>query len=503
MKKRITLLNIISSIFLQLVTIISYFVIPKIILSYFGSNVNGLVSSLNQFLNYITLIEGGVTGVVSANLYKPLVEKNDKKISEILYTAKSFYKKIGYIYIIYSLIIAICYPLLFNNDFSWLFIFTLTIILSMKLLTQYMFSITFKTLISADKKSYIISISQSIMILFDIIMAYISIKIYPSIHLLKLFTGLLYFTQPIIYSYYVNKNYNINKNINTKDNNLLKQRWNGFAVNVAAFIHSCTDISILTIFTNLATVSIYSVYALVTTGLKQIIVSVSRAIVPTIGQSYASEDIDSLNIKMDLYEYIIFILVFFLFSVGGLLITPFVMIYTVGINDANYFQPLFGVLLIVSEALYLIKLPHLELSYSANKFKEITIPSFTEALINIVISLLLVKKYELIGIMIGTIIAMLYRMMFHIYFTTKLIDGRKQKNFYKKLMIFVLGTIIGIIISHSILPIVKYNLISWVIGAIVYSCVFGLIYIIISLLFFKKEIIYFKRYLLKNEKKRR
>lgn len=498
MRKRVTLLNIISSIFLQLITIISYFVVPKIILSYFGSDTNGLVSSLNQFLNYITLVEGGITGVVSANLYKPLIDKNYKKISEILHTAKSFYKRIGLIFIIYSILLAVVYPLLFKNNFSWTFVFTLTLILSMKLLVQYMFSVTYKTLIVADKKSFIISISQSFMILFDIILAYVSVKIYPSIHLLKLFTGLLYLTQSVIYTYYVNKNYNINKSNKKLDNSLLKQRWNGFAVNVAAFIHSCTDISILTIFTNLSTVSVYSVYALVTSGLRQIVVAISRAIVPTIGQSYASNNQEELNIKMDLYEYIIFLLVFFLFSVGGLLITPFVMIYTNGINDANYYQPLFGILIIVSEALYLIKIPHLELSYSANKFKEITTPSFAEAIINLVISLLLVKSMGLIGIMIGTICAMLYRMFFHVFFTTKLIDGREQLIFYKKLIIFSLGTIIGIVIALLLIPKTQYNILSWVINAFIYSLVFGIIYCIISILFFKKEIVYLRKYLFKR-----
>lgn len=63
MKSKVTLINIISSLTLQVVTVISGFIIPKIILTNFGSSVNGLVSSLNQFLSYITLIEGGITGV--------------------------------------------------------------------------------------------------------------------------------------------------------------------------------------------------------------------------------------------------------------------------------------------------------------------------------------------------------------------------------------------------------------------------------------------------------
>ena len=77
MKNKATLLNMISGLILQLFTLVSGFILPKIILIYFGSEVNGLVSSLNQFLSYITLVEGGITGVIVANLYKP-IEKSPR-----------------------------------------------------------------------------------------------------------------------------------------------------------------------------------------------------------------------------------------------------------------------------------------------------------------------------------------------------------------------------------------------------------------------------------------
>ena len=70
--KSVALLNTIANIILQIVTIISGFILPKIILSCFGSEVNGLVSSISQFLSYINLLEGGVMGVIMANLYKQL-----------------------------------------------------------------------------------------------------------------------------------------------------------------------------------------------------------------------------------------------------------------------------------------------------------------------------------------------------------------------------------------------------------------------------------------------
>ena len=154
--KKVTLINIISSILLQIFTIIYGFIIPKIIIDYFGSEVNGLVSSITQFLSYISLLEGGVTAVIIAKLYKPLVENDNKKISSIIVTANKFYKKIGICFIVYSIILAFLYPIVFNKfNFDYIYVFSLTLILSISLVIQYMLSLGIKCLLSADKKIYI------------------------------------------------------------------------------------------------------------------------------------------------------------------------------------------------------------------------------------------------------------------------------------------------------------------------------------------------------------
>lgn len=496
--KKITLINIIANIILQLTNIVSWFIIPKIILSNFGSDVNGLVSSITQFLSYITLVEGGITGVVSASLYKPLIENNVKKISSIIKTSNIFYKKIGIIFILYCVLLAIIYPILFDINFSYFYVFTLVIILSLNLLIQYMFSITLKNLLNADKKCYVVSFVQTIILILGIILSYISIKIYPSIHLLKLLTGLLFILQPIIFNQYVKKNYNIDYTVN-EDKELLNQRWNGFAINVAAFIHSCTDIAILTIFTNFSTVSIYSVYIIVTNGLKSIFNAISNAIVPTIGLAYASDNTEVLNKKMDVYELLTFNLVFYMFTLAGLLITPFVLIYTFGISDANYNQPIFGILLVISEGLYLIKFPHLNLSYTANKFKELTKPAFIEAGINIVVSLVLVNKFGLVGVAIGTLCAMIYRMIYQVYFTKKLIKERNEIVFYKKMVIFIVFTLIGLILSNFMMIKSDIDLFNWFINAIVYAFIFGILYLIADIIFFKKEMTMIKQYIFRRK----
>lgn len=488
LKNNITLLNVVTNLILQICTIVSGFIIPKIILSYFGSEVNGLISSITQFLSYISLIEGGVTGVITANLYKPLCDGDVNKISSIIKTSNKFYRKVGIIFLCYSIILAIIYPILFSVNFSYIYVFALTIVLSLNLFIQYMFSLTLKTLLNADKKVYVVAISQTIIIVASIVLSIVSVNIYTSVHLLKLLTGALYVIQPIIYRMYINKNYKIIKEAK-EDKNLIKSRWNGFAINIAAFIHFGTDIVILTIFTDLSTVSIYSVYSLVTAGLRQIINSISTAITPTIGQLYAKGEKMELEKKFNIYEYIIFTVVFLFFSVAGLLIVPFVMIYTKNITDTNYYQPLFGILLVISEGLYLIKFPHLNLSYVANKFKQITLPAFFEATINIVLSLILVKKLELAGVAIGTICAMLYRMIFHVYYTKKIIN-RSQKEFYKIFIIYSVTSLIGIIICIYFVPKVQYNIISWILHGIIYTIILSILYIIIGRIFYNKEYSY-------------
>ena len=496
LKNNVTLTNTITSLILQILTLINGFIIPKLILSYFGSEVNGLVSSLTKFLSYVALLEGGITGVVMANLYKPLANNDSEKISSVIKTTIKFYKKIGYIFLIYTVILAFLYPLIFNTNFSFSYVFWLTIILSITSFVQYNFSLTMKTLLNADKKVYIVSITQSILLIINVILSYISLKIYPSVHIFKLVSAIIFFAQPFVFNLYVKKNYDINKNV-SDDKELLKSRWDGFSINIAAFIHTNTDILILSLFTDLTTVSIYSVYALVGSGLRTIMRFLSSGFTPTIGRLYAKGKLEELSIKLDAYEYLTFFLVFLLFSVGCLLLSPFVMIYTKNITDANYYQPLFGIILMLSEGFYLIKNAHVDLAYAANKFKEMKIPCYIEALINIVVSLSLVKPLGLVGIAIGTLTAMIYRMIFHVWYTNKCLLKRPQKLFYKKIINFSVFTTVGILICIYAIPKVEYTIFNWIWHGVLYSLVFVALYMINSIIFYKKEFQIIKKYLKK------
>ena len=62
--------NAFWSFALQMVNILVAFIVPRVVISCYGSDVNGLVTSLTQFVSYISLVEAGISGAAVFALYR-------------------------------------------------------------------------------------------------------------------------------------------------------------------------------------------------------------------------------------------------------------------------------------------------------------------------------------------------------------------------------------------------------------------------------------------------
>ena len=60
--------NMVANLFLQVIVFASGIILPRFFLEAYGSNINGMITSINQFLAYLGLAEAGVgiTGAVAA-----------------------------------------------------------------------------------------------------------------------------------------------------------------------------------------------------------------------------------------------------------------------------------------------------------------------------------------------------------------------------------------------------------------------------------------------------
>lgn len=462
MIKNITAVNVAATVSLQVITLLCGFVIPRFILSAFGSEVNGLVASLTQFLSYINLVEGGVGSVILANLYKPLANKDTAKASSVVATAERFFKRLAGVFVAYQVILAVTYPLFAKTAFTWEYVSSLTIILGLSTFIQYYFAITWRLFLQADKRMYVAVLAQGVAVVLNLIVTAVVIEAFPNVHTVKLLAGLAYFVQPVILGRYIKTRYALDDRA-IHDDALLSQRWDGFGINLASMVHSTTATIVLTIMATLSSVSVFSIYMLVANGLKSLITSISAGLVPTIGQYYGKGSREECDRLFDIYDLLMFFVSFLCFTVAALSVAPFALIYTSGISDANYYQPMMGALLMLAECLFCIRDPYVNMAYSAGHFRQVSKYAYWEAASNIALSIVFTLKWGMIGVVLGLLVSITYRTIAQAYYLSKHILNRPMSAFFKKLLAFGLASSIAAAIALAFVDMGALSIANWAI----------------------------------------
>lgn len=487
MKKK-AYLNIFCSTLSQLVTIISGLIVPRLMLSTFGSEANGLVSSLTQFLNYIALVEGGLGSVVLAALYGPLAKKDDTKLNGVLKSANIFFKQIAYVFVIYVAVLGLIYPIIVKSNFSKLYVASLTAILAISLFIQYFFSITYKLLLQADQRMYVVQLLQIVTSLINLLLVVVLLKVFPDLHIVKLGSALIFVIQPIFYSTFVKKRYHIDRTVEP-DKDALAQRWDGFGQNFAFFIHRNTDTVVLSIFTDLKIVSVYSVYYLVVSHLKSFFSSFSHAFAPMIGKAIAQKDITKANEILDIYEFLVCNIATVIFGCCIYLLPGFVLLYAHGIEDVEYYQPLFSTIIVLAEFVYCIRTPYNDVVYSAGKFRETAKSGYIEAALNIILSVLFVIKFGLVGIAVGTLAGMAYRMVYFVWYISRNILNRSAAKFVKRLIISSVILVLSPLVVRCLDTTGSPNVLLWIKNGVLCLGIYSIISLLANVVFDKKTTI--------------
>ena len=486
-RKKLLALNTSSSLIFQLTTIICGFIVPRLILQTYGSEVNGLINSITQFLAIIAFLELGVGAVIQSSLYKPLAEKNDEEISKIVVSGQKFFSRLATILLVYVLILMVIYPLVANSNFGFLYTATMILVISISSFAQYYFGIVNSLLITANQRGYLSYNIQTITLILNTIACFVLIKLGASIHIVKLTTSLIYLFRPILLSLYVKKNYNIDWNIKYSGEPI-KQKWNGIAQHVAAVILDGTDNIVLTIFMGLEAVSIYSVYNLVVSGVKRLLLSMTNGIKSLMGEMLAKGEIEKLRRFFGWVEWSIHTGTIFIFGVTSVLIVPFVEVYTLGINDANYIQPVFALLIVAANAGHCLRLPYNLLILAGGHYKQTQNNYVVASILNIVLSILLVNTFGLIGVAIGTLVAMLYQTIWMAIYDSNNLINWPIKNFIKQFLIDIL-TVLIIVLLGKVFSLNDVTWIAWIVYAIKVSLLAIVFIFLINYFFYKPYII--------------
>jgi len=482
--------NTLSTLLLEIVTLVSGLIMPRLVLSYFGSTSNGLVSSITQFLGFSTILRAGLGGAIRAALYRPIAENNNYEISAIMAATDRHMKKVAVIIAVAILGFACIYPFFVIDEYSWFYAFSMVLVIGSGTLVENLFGIKCQILIQADQKYYVSTLVSVIGNVFVTVTSATIIVCGGNMHVVKVGAVFAAFIKPLLLNLYVKKNYSINWRA-FPDEKAIRQRWNAFFQQVAVVVNENVPLVILTILQPLASVSVYTVHSMVAFNIRAIVNSFSAGSNSTFGSMLAENENEELKKTFFFIEWLIFAVGCLLYSITAVMLTPFITIYTSSITDVNYYQPIFGILMVVCCLVASIKLPYQYLVEGAGKFRETRNGAILEVIVNITVSVLCVIKLGFIGVLIGGLFSSLIRTAEYAIFAFKKILNCSHWHLVQHFIIVFISFSICFFVGRMISFMECTTYLDWAINAIVTSISSGIIITAVSLVFYRQPLFMF------------
>ncbi len=118
-KNRRVIRNIVTAIGYQVVIAVFGLVLPRLYLVNFGSEVNGLNSTIKNIFAYLSLLEAGVGLSAQYSLYGPVAKGDTGSINGILSATRRFYLKVSILYTGITIGFALIYPLVIQTELDY------------------------------------------------------------------------------------------------------------------------------------------------------------------------------------------------------------------------------------------------------------------------------------------------------------------------------------------------------------------------------------------------
>lgn len=432
--------NLILGILSQIVTIVLGVLIPRFVLTSYGSEINGLISSITQIYTYIGLLEAGVGTVTVQALYKTIAINDKKATNAVLSATNKYYNRTGVLYLLSIIAFSVIYPFVIRTEIPKVTIVLIIIFNGLGSVISFLFQGKYFLLLQAEGKNYI---QTSVMIFTNIFknIAKILLMHYGfDVVFVQAIATVVSLIQMLYIHIYIKRYY---KWINLKekpDFDAISQSKNVMVHQIGGLIFNSTDMIVLSFFCNLKVVSIYSMYTMLFGMISTALSTVSNSIIFSIGQTFHINK-ERFNKMFEAFELYYMTLVFALYSIANFFILPFIKLYTNGINDIQYIDKFLPLLFIATYLLSCGRSACNQVINFAGHFKKTQNRAILESVINIVISLIAVNFLGIYGVLLGTIAALLYRSNDIIIYSRKKILNNSVWKTYKKwivnLLIFV------------------------------------------------------------------
>lgn len=403
--------NIFFSLSGMLLSTVLTFVNRTVFIHSLGLNYLGLNGLYSNILSFLSIAELGIGNAISFSLYKPLAQKDNGKIASYMNLFRVCYLVIGSFILAMGLILIPFLDYFVNFDSSVNINYNSIYYLFLINTVAPYFLFSYKsTVLYADQKAYIVSKKDMLYQTVTILLQVVALFVFKNYYLyLVIGTAVItiknYSLSKIVDKMYPEiRDYKINNLTRDEKKTLLKNVFSLSLTKISGVVYSSTDNIIISTFVNTLTVGLYSNYTMVVNMIKGIIASFFNAFTASIGNLNSENDSDKLYGVFKKLNFVNFWLYGYLFIGLNCLLNVFISIW---VGEHAIFSPLNVFLICV---MFLIP----GMNNVINIFKDACglywqtkYRAVATAFVNLIVSVILVKKIGIAGVFLGTIIAYL------------------------------------------------------------------------------------------------
>ncbi len=482
-----TLLNAKVNMIFYFLNLAMAFFSRKIFLDALGASFFGLTSTIMSFIGFLSIVELGIGQSIGYALYKPLFEKDHKKINEIVSVLGYLYYIVGFIILGGGIIISFFFPIIFENEeFPLLLVYFIFYSYLISVLLSYFVNYR-QSLLGADQRNYVVSgyTQGAALVCYLLQMLVIYFTSNPYIWtLLSLLSSIIC---SVIINWKINRQYpwlestiQLGKLKYKEYPDIIKKTKQLFVHKIAVFAQFQFQPMLMYTFAPLASIGKYDNYSMVTAKTSAFVTNVLNGGVASIGNLIAEGD--KTKIKKIYWE--LFAMRFFiagLLAFGFWQLTePFIVCW---LGDEYVMTKMLLLFIVINQFIQQIRNTTDSFIIGYGLFKDVWAP-ITETALSIIVAIIGGTIWGLEGVLLGTIVSMtLIVGIWKPYFLFK--EGIKENvsSYWYNFALYTLCFVSSFLLVDRIIGFIPIDPAAGFMPWICFAVIVMIIYFIVYLLF--------------------
>lgn len=488
-RSKISLLNAVTAMGMTLVNGLLGIVVTRFVIESFGSDFNGLNSTANQIVNVLLVLEGGFTMASNVALFAPLTKGDYALVNGVLAATRSKFRRLGLIFLAVGLVISVGYGFAVNSALPAEFVMTVIVMTVIPAAFNLFYATTYRVLLQTQQKEYVINIITIVTIGLGHLANIVMILMDGPMWMVRFNTMICGLLNSLLIAFYVKRRTPFLKLDTEPRPELIKGTNDVMIQRITGVIYNSAPIVFLSLSPSGGTVlaSVYAVYNNVFTMLKALLHGVIDAPRLSFGQLLTEQKRDEVWPVFAQYEYAAFSAIFVLLSTCCTLIMPFIGLYMDGISDANYFDMVIAIFMVLITVVEMLHIPSGHMINMAGEFrvsKNFQMISCVVLLISMIVGGSLWGVYGMLGAIL--LVAVLLAFLEMGYIHTRFFRGKLPALLRLLLPLSIAGVVLCVVELNLGLQIRSYFM--FMVYGVVFVGINGIAALVVGYLFNRQEL---------------